>query len=332
MNNTTPLSQIHSAERRKPGPGFPLTLIHLTLIASTTVGCVSLSQEQSRKPLIELASNQAGRDRVFDPVSGATYFIPCNPCKLPAQKTLAAAVAPAITTEPAQPSAVSNAVLASAVAYPAAVIPPEITSASVIARAPVPETPAGTKMESTAGTTYPGLDDDHLKLKLDTVLASVQRSIPFAFSASATGPRGRKALAEIVPLAKQSQRITIVGHTDSRGSESKNQWIARTRATTVMHAIVSAGVPQEAINTDSCTTCYVASNNTEAGRRANRRVEIEFVMPAVLAANLPKPIYSAPHQEDGPKMLAKLDSNFDSLGSHRHASAAKESGAMSQNQ
>ncbi|MFT9639714.1 OmpA family protein, partial [Alcaligenes phenolicus] len=28
-----------------------------------------------------------------------------------------------------------------------------------------------------------------------------------------------------------------------------------------------------------CVTCFVASNDTEAGRSANRRVEVELVMP-----------------------------------------------------
>lgn len=71
------------------------------------------------------------------------------------------------------------------------------------------------------------------------------------------------------------QSIKVVGHTDSRGSNSYNQGLSERRAASVRNYLVQKGVPANMI------TAYgegemnpVDTNKTAAGRQQNRRVNI----------------------------------------------------------
>ena len=71
------------------------------------------------------------------------------------------------------------------------------------------------------------------------------------------------------------QSITIVGHTDSIGSNSSNLALSYARANSVANYLVSQGVNRQIINTQGLgETRPVADNRTERGRALNRRVEI----------------------------------------------------------
>lgn len=71
------------------------------------------------------------------------------------------------------------------------------------------------------------------------------------------------------------QKVTIAGHTDSRGSNAYNQKLSERRAQAVVDYLVSQGV-----NADNLSAMGhgedmpVDTNDTEAGRAANRRVEM----------------------------------------------------------
>ena len=121
------------------------------------------------------------------------------------------------------------------------------------------------------------------------------------------GPKGRQAFAEIVPLAKKAERVNVRGRTDSSGSRAENRRLAKARATTVLSAFVHEGVARKKLKATYCTRCFIASNDTADGRRTNRRVDIEVIMPAKLALRLPRPVYSAPDIDNGPVLLARLD-------------------------
>lgn len=72
--------------------------------------------------------------------------------------------------------------------------------------------------------------------------------------------------------------IRIAGHTDSTGSDSYNQTLSEQRAASVGQFLVSQGVAAGRISTTGYGERYpVASNDTESGRQANRRVELELV-------------------------------------------------------
>lgn len=69
--------------------------------------------------------------------------------------------------------------------------------------------------------------------------------------------------------------ISIVGHTDSRGTENYNQILSERRAKAVADYMVSKGVPASSISTvGHGETKPVASNDTKEGRAKNRRAEV----------------------------------------------------------
>ena len=71
--------------------------------------------------------------------------------------------------------------------------------------------------------------------------------------------------------------IRVEGHTDSTGSEEYNMELAARRAGAVKNLIVQKGVPQVRIETMTFgESSPVATNETEAGRQMNRRVEIKI--------------------------------------------------------
>jgi len=74
--------------------------------------------------------------------------------------------------------------------------------------------------------------------------------------------------------------ITIEGHTDSVGSDASNQVLSQNRGKSVRDYFASAGLADYAMTVVGYGAGRpVATNDTEQGRAANRRVEI-VVVPA----------------------------------------------------
>lgn len=71
--------------------------------------------------------------------------------------------------------------------------------------------------------------------------------------------------------------ILVDGHTDSVGSESTNQALSEKRAASVANYLGTHGVAQSRIRTTGFGEMKpVASNETDAGRAKNRRVEVSI--------------------------------------------------------
>ena len=74
--------------------------------------------------------------------------------------------------------------------------------------------------------------------------------------------------------------VTIVGHTDSTGSDSINDPLSVERAARTRDYLVTRGVASGRFTVDGRGSHEpVASNSTEAGRAKNRRVEIFVAEP-----------------------------------------------------
>lgn len=72
--------------------------------------------------------------------------------------------------------------------------------------------------------------------------------------------------------------VTVIGHTDSVGTESANQQLSEARAAAVRNLLVARGVAAGRVTTLGLGEgSPVADNDTEYGRQLNRRVEILLV-------------------------------------------------------
>jgi len=101
----------------------------------------------------------------------------------------------------------------------------------------------------------------------------------FATSSAKLMPAASAQMAEVLEYAKNSkENFNVVGHTDSRGSEKKNQVLSAARAASVKAYLVAHGVAASRITTSgAASTKPVGDNKTDAGRAANRRVEVTAV-------------------------------------------------------
>ena len=72
-----------------------------------------------------------------------------------------------------------------------------------------------------------------------------------------------------------NSNLTIVGHTDSQGDDAYNQGLSQRRANAASAYLQSQGVPASRITTSGRGEFEpVATNDTEAGKQLNRRVEV----------------------------------------------------------
>lgn len=101
----------------------------------------------------------------------------------------------------------------------------------------------------------------------------------FDFDKDELRPEGRQKLDELVSELQGEGRvgsITVVGHTDSIGTEEYNEDLSQRRAASVSEYLVQQGVDPTRIETEAKgETQPVADNSTAEGRQQNRRVEIE---------------------------------------------------------
>ena len=229
-------------------------------------------------------------EQVRDPLTGRLYYTACNPCKMPTVKTLDPPAAPT----PASVSSVKPVLEVATQTATATTLPAQSTIA------PYPEEEI--RVAQTTGQAEPTAT----QLKTDFEFESVKRMVPFSFARAGVGPQARRAMIELVSMAKKSEKIWVRGRTDSVGSTESNRLIAKARAATVREEFISAGVPKSRIATTYCIDCFITSNDTEAGRRANRRVDVELLMPRAIARNLPLPVY-AKAEIDAPVLTSALN-------------------------
>jgi OOP family OmpA-OmpF porin len=108
----------------------------------------------------------------------------------------------------------------------------------------------------------------------------VLRGVNFDFNSSTIGPESRPVLDEAATLLKANPGVQVVvkGFTDSIGSAEYNQALSLRRAEAVYRYLVNQGVDPERLTVEGFgKTNPVASNDTEAGRAQNRRVELHPV-------------------------------------------------------
>lgn len=130
--------------------------------------------------------------------------------------------------------------------------------------------------EKTAGTGVDITPTDNGQ----AILVNLPEGVTFDVDSSALQPGFRPTLDQIAQNLNQypNSLIDVYGHTDSTGSEQYNQTLSENRARTVANYLSMQGVSATRIRSQGFgETMPVADNNTEEGRRRNRRVEIKIV-------------------------------------------------------
>jgi hypothetical protein len=104
----------------------------------------------------------------------------------------------------------------------------------------------------------------------------VTHSINFAVNDSAVSRECIPTIAELATLLhnNSSMRLEITGHTDNTGDPTHNRSLSLARARAIKAELVKKGITSDRLIAKGAGAIKpIATNNTEAGRQANRRVE-----------------------------------------------------------
>lgn len=125
------------------------------------------------------------------------------------------------------------------------------------------------------------IDNDFEGAKVERIGEGIKitfdSGILFGFDSYALSSAAEENIAELAETLKKYEdtEILIEGHTDSLGSDDYNQRLSIERADAVASYLVKNGVAQNRISVEGYgETQPIASNTTDAGRAANRRVEV----------------------------------------------------------
>lgn len=109
------------------------------------------------------------------------------------------------------------------------------------------------------------------------ILTKLKNDLLFTTGSADLKPEAKTSLQQIAGILTQypEDRITVVGYTDSVGSNETNQALSERRARSVKLALVSGGVPAASVEAmGQGESNPIDSNDTAAGRAKNRRVEM----------------------------------------------------------
>jgi outer membrane protein OmpA-like peptidoglycan-associated protein len=115
------------------------------------------------------------------------------------------------------------------------------------------------------------------KLSDQVVLVTMTSQTAFEINSAAINPGFQSTLNKLsdVVVRYGKTTLTVVGHTDNTGSDAYNQQLSERRALSVAQYLEGQRVNGMRLATaGKGETQPVASNASEAGRQANRRVEI----------------------------------------------------------
>ncbi|HSC96744.1 MAG TPA: OmpA family protein [Burkholderiales bacterium] len=113
--------------------------------------------------------------------------------------------------------------------------------------------------------------------KGDDIILNMPGNVTFRTDSAELNSQFYKVLDGVALVAKKYDKtiIEVAGHTDSTGTAEYNRQLSQRRASSVAGYLVSRGVMQARIMTAAGGEDHpIASNATDQGRAANRRVEI----------------------------------------------------------
>ena len=113
--------------------------------------------------------------------------------------------------------------------------------------------------------------------KGDDIILNMPGNVTFRTASADLNAQFYKVLDGVSLVAKKYDKtiIEVAGHTDSVGEAAYNKQLSQRRATAVAQYLGSRGISEQRIMTAAGGEDHpIASNTTEQGRTANRRVEV----------------------------------------------------------
>ena len=114
----------------------------------------------------------------------------------------------------------------------------------------------------------------------DNITLNMPGHVTFATNSSDLSPAFFDVLTSVGKVLTEFDQtvVEVAGHTDSTGSDAYNQGLSERRAASVSQYLQSQNISSQRLITIGLgESMPVADNTTNAGRQANRRVEITMV-------------------------------------------------------
>ncbi|NLG76466.1 MAG: OmpA family protein [Xanthomonadaceae bacterium] len=114
----------------------------------------------------------------------------------------------------------------------------------------------------------------------DNITLNMPSNITFALNSADLNAQFFNVLDGVALVLKEYNKtvVEVAGHTDSTGTDAYNLQLSQRRAQAVASYLVSQGIKNERLITVGAGEAYpIASNDTDQGRAANRRVELTIV-------------------------------------------------------
>jgi outer membrane protein OmpA-like peptidoglycan-associated protein len=138
----------------------------------------------------------------------------------------------------------------------------------------------GKRMDKQAAEIEQTLPNAEVIREGEGIIVKFDSGILFDFDSSNLKEASKDNIKKLAASLNQypGTDIKIIGHTDSRGTETYNMSLSERRAAAVKAYAVSQGVPSARLSTvGKGFSEPIGDNATEAGRATNRRVEIVIV-------------------------------------------------------
>ncbi|MBB1283049.1 OmpA family protein [Flavisolibacter sp. BT320] len=139
----------------------------------------------------------------------------------------------------------------------------------------------GKKMDKQAEEMEKVLGDAEVRREGEGIVVKFKEQVLFAFNSSDLGGNAQTNLNKLVDVLNRypDTDITVIGHTDSKGTDSYNQTLSEKRANSVISYLRNRNITSSRLTAKGMgESDPIASNDTEDGRSQNRRVE--FVITA----------------------------------------------------
>jgi outer membrane protein OmpA-like peptidoglycan-associated protein len=135
----------------------------------------------------------------------------------------------------------------------------------------------GRQMDKQAEELEDELENAQVERVGEGIQVTFDSGILFDFDSSNLRPEARANLADLASSLREYEgtRVLVVGHTDARGTDAYNQSLSERRSTAARTYLMEQGIAGDRVDAVGLGESEpVATNESDEGRQANRRVEV----------------------------------------------------------